>query len=291
MQDNISRSILDTLRVQLTPASLRVLQQATGTRNEAAYDDYMLGNAWYQKADPASVRKAVAYFTSAARRDTAFAAPLLGLLRGYDLLANVEPNVTNIAAVARDSLLRRARALDPSSGEVRAFAAWNYARKCDTTAADREWQEAVRLTPGSAELRRDYAVFLSSRGRYTEALKTAREAAMLDRTSPWVQSVLAQTYIIAGAHEPDSIRRAGLFASALDVSERFLALDTMQWVSNAVRGAAEMHTGSLLGGITHLKIARRLGGDMHALTTGYLGWAHGMVKQRKEALEIAKILE
>jgi tetratricopeptide (TPR) repeat protein len=204
----------------------------------------------------------------------------VGLLDAYRLLDEVEPGRYRVSGPGPAALLTRALALDSTNGDARVHLAWRRWQACDTAGAEREWRAALRFSPGSATLRRDYSLFLGDDlGRFQEALTLSREAAAIDPSSPWVLVVLAWKYIQLGGHD-----------SALAVSERALALDSTQWVPNAVRGLVEAFAGRLDAGIAHMEAARRLGGDGHGLTMGSLGWAYGRAGRRQDALRIARLL-
>ena len=279
MQDNITRRIIDALQVQLTPAGRSVLARGVGTRNETAYTLYTVGRSLYARADPVSLHRAVDYFKQSAAQDTSYAAPLVGLIDTYDLLENVDPGRYRVSGADARELIRRAVALDPMNGDARAHLASRRYWACDSSGAERELRAAIRLSPGSSELRRNYALFLGANGRFEEALAASRDAATIDPSSPWVLAVLAHSYSLTGRHD-----------SALSTSARALALDSTQWVSRAVHGSALSSAGRPQDGIPYFESARRLGGSGHGFTTAQLGWAYARAGRRQDAEGIARLL-
>ncbi|HEX6315774.1 MAG TPA: hypothetical protein VFZ73_12980, partial [Gemmatimonadaceae bacterium] len=247
--------------------------------NVEAYILYARGRSMFARADGKSVRRAIEYFKQAAAMDSAYAAPLVGLIDSYDLLENVEPGQYQIVGPGPSELVQRARQIDPDNGDVRIQWGAVSSRRCDDAGTEREIREAIRLSPGSSEIRRTYSIFLSGWGRHQEALEASKEAARIDPTSPWVLAVLANSYSLVGLHD-----------SALAVSENALELDSTRWVSHAVRGMALALAERAEEGIVRLETARRLGGASHGLTTGLLGWAYAQAGRRQDAERIAQLL-
>ncbi len=279
MQDRITRQIIDTLRVQLTPTAQLALARGVGTRNYEAYSLYMLGRSMYARADIASLRKAVDYLKRAAEKDTAYAAPLLALADVYDLMENVEPGAYRVSGLDRTQLIRRAYQLNPQDGDALMHMAGLRSLACDDDGAARDMREAVRLSPGSSELRRNYVEYLLGAGRFQDAVVEGTAAATIDPTSPWVLAVLSYAYSLAGQHD-----------SALAVSERALTIDSTQWVPHAVHGTVLALAGRYADAIEELEMSRRLGGAFHGLTTGVLGWTYARAGRRADALRIADTL-
>jgi Flp pilus assembly protein TadD len=103
-----------------------------------------------------------------------------------------------------------------------------------------------------------------------------REAVALEPTSPWVLAVLAVAYTDAGQRD-----------SALAVAERGYAIDSTNWVANAVLGWAKFSKGMIPEGTRLMEAARRLGGEHHSLTIGNLGEMYARAGRVEDAQRIA----
>jgi lipopolysaccharide biosynthesis regulator YciM len=91
-----------------------------------------------------------------------------------------------------------------------------------------------------------------------------------------VLAVLAVVYEAAGQHD-----------SAYAVAERGYAIDSTNWVANAVFSGTKLQAGDTAGGIRLLEASVRLGGAGHSLTIGRLGQVYARVGRRAEAQRIA----
>jgi Flp pilus assembly protein TadD len=236
----------------------------------------MLARHFYAQATPSALRRAVDHYQRALARDSSYADALVGLVQTYFLIENVEPGSGLTPDPPPQTLLQRALAIDSTHGGAHNLLGTYRWLACDTTGAEREFQAAIHFEPGSAENHRQYASTLLELHRPAEAVAHMREAARLEPTSPWVLAVLSVAYGAAGQRD-----------SAYAVGERAYALDSTNWVANAVFGWAKFALGDQDDGIRLMEAARRLGGERHSLTIGNLGWMYAHADRRSEARRIA----
>jgi eukaryotic-like serine/threonine-protein kinase len=276
MQDSITGKIVQALKPRLTPAARATLVRSPGTRDPEAYNLYMLARHFFAQATPPALRRAVDYYQQAVERDPNYADPLVGLVQTYLLIENVEPGSRLHPDPPPQELLARALAIDSTHGGAHGLLA-NYKQwACDTDAAEQEFRASIRFAPGSAENRRNYALFLLEQGRVNEAVGLMREAVALEPTSPWVLAVLAVAYMAGGQSD-----------SALAVAERGYGIDSTNWVANAVLGGAKSMKGDIEEAIRFMETARRLGGERHSLTIGNLGDLYARAGRIEDARKIA----
>jgi serine/threonine-protein kinase len=280
MQDSITGKIVQALKPRLASAAQATLARSPGTRDPEAYNLFMLGRHFYAQATPAALRRSLEYYREATARDPNYADPLVAMVRTYLLIENVEPGTKLDGYPPAEELLRRALTIDSTHGGAHSLLARHHWLACDTAEAERESREAIRFEPGSAENRRQYASYLLDLRRSSEAVIVMREAAALEPTSPWVLAVLSVAY--GAARQRDS---------AYAVAERAFALDTTNWVSNAVLGWAKFNLGQVAEGIRLMEVARQRGGERHSLTIGNLGWMYARAGRRGDAGQIATELE
>jgi serine/threonine-protein kinase len=276
MQDSITGKIVQALKPRLTPAVRATLVRSSGTRDPEAYNLYMLARHFFAQATPPALRRAVDYYQRAIERDPDYADPVVGLVSTYLLIENVEPGTQLNPDPPPQELLTRALAIDSTHGGAHNLLAHYKQWACDTEAAEREFRASIRFAPGSAENRRNYAMFLMDQGRVSEAVGHMREAVALEPTSPWVLAVLSVAYTDAGQAD-----------SGIAVAERAYAIDSTNWVANAVLGWAKFGKGDIEEGIRFMEAARRLGGESHSLTIGNLGEMYARAGRIKDAEKIA----
>ena len=94
LQDQVARSIVDQIRVKITPHEQMVLNGATGI-NPDAHDAYLKGRYFWNKRTAAGLQKATAYFTEATKIDPKYAQAYSGLADSYALLGDWEYGVLN----------------------------------------------------------------------------------------------------------------------------------------------------------------------------------------------------
>jgi tetratricopeptide (TPR) repeat protein len=87
---------------------------------------------------------------------------------------------------------RKAIELAPDLGPARAAYAYGLTSQFDFAAAAAEFEHAVALAPGDAEVLRESAEFLSSLGRARPALERARRAVELDPLNPEMHGTLGR---------------------------------------------------------------------------------------------------
>jgi serine/threonine-protein kinase len=280
MQDSLTRKIVQALKPRLTHAARAALARSPGTRDPEAYNLYMLARHFFAEATPGALRRAIDYYRQAIARDSSYADALVGLAETYLLIKNVEPGTKLSPKPTPEELLERALAIDSTHGGAHNLLGQYKRIACDFASAEGEFRASVRFAPGSAENRRNYAIFLLSQGRAAEAVGLMREAVVLEPTSPWVLAVLAVAYTDAGQHD-----------SAVVVAERGYGIDSTNWVANAVLGWAKFKNGMIAEGTLLMETARRLGGEHHSLTIGNLGEMYARAGRVKDAERIANELE
>jgi serine/threonine-protein kinase len=199
IQDDITRAIVDALRIRLAPDLQQRLARPE-TISVPAYDLYLKGrHSWYKGA-PADVKNSIAFMERAIALDTKYAAAYAGLADAHILWANfeIEPPWGTLTKARRAA--QTAVELNPDSAEARyvlgavlAVADWNW------SAAEREFLRALELKSSLASAHMAYSVLcLSTVGRFDEATHHLRIALELDPRSLMVRTALGQTYVFAG---------------------------------------------------------------------------------------------
>jgi len=201
LQDDISRSVLTALKVQLLKGPRQpVVRPSTGSSE--AYVLYLQGRSFWHRRFAGQLRKAMACFEQATQLDPGFAPAYAGLADSFGSLG------IWAFTPARDSLphalafARRAVELDPmlaeghaSTGLLRMFYHWDWA------AAEHELARAIELNPGSALTHLWAGHYLSIVGRFDEAIAEVLHAQALDPVSPIAGANVGWTYYLAGRQD------------------------------------------------------------------------------------------
>ncbi len=187
LQENVSRSIVDALQVELSPEEQKKIAERAAAGSVEAYDLYLLGRHHMNQLTKESLKTAVDYFQRAVARQPDFAKAHAGLADGYMLLTqgSAEPplemfpkaRAATLKALEIDPLLEEAHT---SLGGIRLFFDW------DWDGAEATLRRAIELNPNYGQAHHWLAISLFSRGRHREALETMNRALSLDPLSPYV---------------------------------------------------------------------------------------------------------
>jgi serine/threonine protein kinase/TolB-like protein/Tfp pilus assembly protein PilF len=179
VQSEIARKISDSLPVKLTGEQQQQLSARYNT-NAEAYQSYLQGRYYLNQRTSIDweegLKKAIDYFTQAKERDPYFALAYAGLADAYVLL---EDNSKNAIAAANKALSLAPKLVEPRA--TIAFAQFQY---------DWLWQEsekgflqAIEMNPRYATAHHWYAEFLTTQGRFNEAIKEIKLASEIEPLS------------------------------------------------------------------------------------------------------------
>ncbi|MGK2963440.1 MAG: protein kinase domain-containing protein [Gemmatimonadaceae bacterium] len=177
VQDEISRSIVEALKVQLVGATGQVVAP---TKNLEAYTTYLKGRYHFNKFSEQSLRKALDLFQHALLQDPGFARAYAGIADVWCDLADdwVAPDEAYPRAkAAAERALQRDPALADamiSVGKVLCWHEWAF----DEGAARLE--RAVALSPNNSEAQWVYGTALPLIGRMKDGVEAVRKAVELD---------------------------------------------------------------------------------------------------------------
>ncbi len=180
IQDDISRRIVDTLKIKLTgEQTVRLTKRYT--ENTEAYQSYLKGRYYWSKKTDESLKKGLEYFKQSLDQDPTFALAYVGMADDYMMMGGEYYVLASseVRPLAKASALR-ALELDPNLGEAHtSLALWNF-HQFDWTTAEEEFKHALVLAPNYAPAHHWYAHLLSSERRFDEALNHIRRAQELD---------------------------------------------------------------------------------------------------------------
>ena len=218
IQDEISRGIVNTLRLNLSPGRRRY------ETNLEAYDLYLRGRhlmaSFPAPRDRPIALPAVKYFEQAIAKDGNYAIAYAGMA---DALIAMERNVgtknpfgATILSEAKKAA-EKAIELDPMLSEGHSAVASIRAREYAWQEAERGFRQAIDLNPNNALAHLELgASVLIVQERFDEGLREVRRALDLDPLSPYVNTEVGAALTLAGRYgeSVDQLRKA----SSLDPS-------------------------------------------------------------------------
>ena len=209
LQDEITRSIVDTLKLKLA-----IAPQVSQGRNLAAYDSYLQGLFYSDKSTEEALRKSLEHFQRALEIDPEFSRAWTGIAKAWLWLADAYVAPIEAYSRVRDAALNALKINKDDAeahvylGETKRILDWNM------DGAAREYCRAIALDPNSTPSNYFSAAFWAARGDRDDALKYLKRTATIDPASLWVNNAACELY-----------RYFGLYDEAIAAGERALQLD------------------------------------------------------------------
>lgn len=180
IQDEISKAIVEALKVKLLPDEKKALERR-GTSNAEAYNFYLLARQYWvtgNHGDPRREERVMRICSRAVEIDPYYA-------DAWALLAIAQSNLRYGFGYDVDdgwAAAHAALAIDPTIAEAHCAMARRLEQKGCETDAFGELQKGLRMDPESWELNKALANFFISRGRITEAKPHFEKAASVMET-------------------------------------------------------------------------------------------------------------
>ena len=203
VQDEITRSIVDALKVKLAVAPSARAPQNTGT-----YDLYLQGLYLSNKSDEESLRKSLTLFQRALERDPNFARAWTGIAKDWLYLADAYVRPLEAYPKMREAA-SKALGLDERDAEAHTWLGeTKRVLDRDVAGEEAEVNRALQLDRNSAaaHLFLAFGVY-ASRGEWEKAVSEMREAEKLDPLSPALSNWFAWIYLGNGQID-EAIRKA-----------------------------------------------------------------------------------
>ncbi len=218
LQEEMSREIAEKLRPKLTGAEKKKLRRKS-TDNSEAYQLYLKGRYHWNKRTEESLRKGIQYFREAIESDQSFASAYAGLADSFVTLATNIPLPPHEAMPKAKAAAMKAIEIDDQLAEAWAsLGAVKWWFEWDWEGAEEAYRRAIELNPNYATAHDGYAMLLSARGRFDEAVEQFSKAADLDPLSLIIAVHAGWPFYFARDFE-SSVRR---FRKALELDERFI---------------------------------------------------------------------
>ena len=220
LQDEITRSIVDTLKLKLEISPPPV------SRSTDAYDAYLEGLFYSDKSTEEALRKSLEFFYRALEKDPRFSRAWTGIAKAWLWLADVYVPPLEAYPKVRDAA---ARALQLNDEEVEAHVYLAEAKRIldwDLDGAEAEYKRAFEVDPNSTASNYFIAAFYGARGDRDQALAYLQRTSKIDPASLWVNNSACELY-----------RYFGLYDEAVAVGERALQLDPVFAYGEPLLGA------------------------------------------------------
>ena len=204
IQDEISKAIVEALKVKLLPAERRAIE-SRGTSNVEAYDLYLMARQQWISGTFGTVRReqSIARLCKEATLldpDYAQAWALMGL-------AQLELRFVHGHDEDALSAAEHALQINPGLAEGHCIKARYLEEEGHTEEAERQIRTALKLDPESWEVNREAARMLFRHGHIEQAIPYFEKAASLNDTD-WHNAVMLITCYRGAGDEPNLLRAA-----------------------------------------------------------------------------------
>ena len=206
IEDEIAAAVVAALKLGRPPT-----RQASShhTASMDAYDQYLLGQQFYNRSNLDSGRRAIEAYRKAIALDPNYAVAYAGLAAAESYVADLTGETA--ALLRAEEAADKAVTLEP--GEADGYAARGYLRYAfawDWTRAQEDFAKAMALAPGDVNVQVSYGYLLASLGRAPEAIALYRRITELDPLSNVAWERLGRCLTLGGdfAAADQALRRA-----------------------------------------------------------------------------------
>ena len=267
VQDEITRSIVDALKLQLD------ISPPPPSRSPDAYDAYLQGLFYSDKSTEEALRRSLDFFQRALDKDARFSRAWTGIAKAWLWLADAYVPPLEAYPKVRDAAVR---ALQLSDDEAEAHVYLAETKRIldwDLDGAEAEFNRAVELDPNSTPSNYFIAALYAARGDRDNALAYLQRTSKIDPASLWVSNFACEIY-----------RYFGLTEEAIAAGERALQLDPAFLFGEPLLAAVYREMGRFDDAIALYKKAQSFTGK-----PGFgLAITYARMDRPKEAQEILK---
>jgi TolB-like protein/DNA-binding winged helix-turn-helix (wHTH) protein/Tfp pilus assembly protein PilF len=275
LQQELSTSIAEQIRIQLSPDNLREVRRRQ-TQNPDAYDAYLRGRHFASRRTPAMNTRAVQEYERAIALDPAYALAWASLASSYGASTlNGDARPLEVWPRARDAAVRAVRG-NASLGEAQIAVGYlNWLLDWDWSAAQAALRLAVRLDPSNAAAHRSLGHTLSQSGQHTEAESEMRRTRELEPLEPVTFALSAQVAF-----------QARQYPAAIEHARRAILIDSEFWIGYMQLAQAYEQIGQSDFALAALTDAARFSGNNSKVISlrGYLLAKSGRTNEAREVL-------
>jgi len=271
VQSSVAENVAGALQVKLLQKEKDRIERGR-PKNPDAYVEFLRGIYFSHGADPGNMRKSVKYFERALELEPNYVAAMawLGMQMGGLAFFGFEPMEASYAKAVK--LAARSLELDDTVPEAHhAVAVTAFYIEGDWAKCLRECEKAIELNPSYREVHGEYALFLTSLGKFDRGVAEIEKTLELDPLSPDLNNIAGAIYALAGR-----------FPEAMDQHRKSIEMVPIEGHTNL--GVTFVLMGRMEDAVKEFETARALGGT--AFFLGNLGYAYGVSNRREEALKV-----
>ena len=178
IQENVSKQVVDALKIQLSPSQEKELEKRA-TVNPEAFDLYLRAKGFLYKLTKKDVKISIDLFQKAIQVDPHYASAYAGLSEAYMDLYDHFERTENLLSQAQETALK-ALSMDSSLSDAHATLAQAYLHKGLNEKAYESGKKAVELDPNSFICYWILGRIYFTNGKNAEALKLHKRATVLN---------------------------------------------------------------------------------------------------------------
>jgi len=206
LQSEIVLMVADEIRVKLLDQEKARLAR-TRPVDPRAYEEFLRGRYLQAKMNPEDMRKALVYFQHALEIDPGYAPAYIGIVDCYSIGGGFQLGVSLKEGVAKmKEAAQKAVELDDTTAAAHYALAKVKYYEWDLPGAEKEFQRALELNPGDAQVRRHYGHYLIAMRRHADSIREMQRAVALDPLSPLLTTEVGWTYYYARQF-PEAIKQ------------------------------------------------------------------------------------
>lgn len=289
VQDQISRTISEKLRLQLTGEDVERLEKRY-TKDAEAYELYLKGRYFWNKRGEADLRNGIRYFQAAEQKDPTYALAYSGLADSYSLLSDIGVVRPGDEMPKARAAAQKAVDIDPALAEAytsRAFVKLAY--DWDWSGAEADFKKALELNSKYATAHQWYASYLMQMGKFGPAKEEIEKAHQLDPLSPIINSN-SGLYAYYEHRYDDAIQH---YDKTLEMVPDFWVARHYRGLAYAMKGMHEKAIADFRGLLDSPGNGPLKEGSVESNpeVAGSLGFAYAMAGRRQEAEAILARLQ
>jgi TolB-like protein/DNA-binding winged helix-turn-helix (wHTH) protein/Flp pilus assembly protein TadD len=277
LQRDLARSIAQGVRITVMPPA-EVRPSPAHPINPDVYQAFLKGRYFWGQRTSQGYRKGIEYFHEAIAREPTYAPAYAGLADCYALLGGGTLAPREVMPKARAAALK-ALEIDESLAEAHTSLAFVRHRfDWDWAGAEQDFKRAIELNPNYATAHQWYGFYLTTVGRFGEALREMRRAQELDPLSVAISTSVGTVFYYQRQYD-----------RAIEVYEKVVEMESDAIGAHEGLGRAYAEKGRFEPARTEFLKAREISGGRRG--PGLLGHLYGLSGERDQARKIIEELK
>jgi TolB-like protein/DNA-binding winged helix-turn-helix (wHTH) protein/Tfp pilus assembly protein PilF len=183
------------------PEADRIAGQRRQPQDLTAYETYLRGRESLQRFTKESVEASIPLFRQAVTMDPKLARAWVEMAAAYDALPGFGAEYREVQPQAL-AAAKTGLGIDPQDAHAHAIMALVLGGMKDLERAEAEFDTALRLNPGSADIMTNYALWANAFGKPERGAEAADKAIRLNPNyQPWAANGFRYAYFMAGRYE------------------------------------------------------------------------------------------